>query len=417
MSKPDAATIDLPHDLADERLIQREGLSGLAAGIVARIRSGDLGSLPVVLGLIVICIIFQAYNSVFLSSANLSNLVTESASIGVVAIGIVLVLLVGQIDLSVGSMSGLAAAIVGIGMTKHGWPVGIAIGAAVLAGVGVGLVYGFIFVRFSVASFVITLSGLLALLGLQLKLLGPNGTVNLSFESWLVEFMQQMYVPAELSYVLGAAVVAVFALSRLARRRRRRSAGLSTGNPAWILGVAGVMLAAVEVSCWYLNRDRGISWPFVLFVGLVVITHLMLTRTRWGRAVYAVGGSAEAARRAGIRVNRIYFSVFVLCSSLAALGGVLAAGRLAAASTASGTGDVNLNAIAAAVIGGTSLYGGRGNAFSALLGTIVIAAIASGLNLLSLDAATRFIITGGVLMVAVIADSVTQRSRAAHGNA
>ena len=157
--------------------------------------------------------------------------------------------------------------------------------------------------------------------------------------------------------------------------------------------------------------------PFVLFLGLLVVFDFTLRRTRWGRAVYAVGGSVEAARRAGINVTRIYASVFILSSTFAALGGLLAAGRLAAASISSGTGDTNLNAIAAAVIGGTSLFGGRGHVYSALLGVLTISSISSGLTLLSLDSSIRFIITGGVLMLAVIADSLARKSREAHGRA
>jgi simple sugar transport system permease protein/D-xylose transport system permease protein len=168
---------------------------------------------------------------------------------------------------------------------------------------------------------------------------------------------------------------------------------------------------------WYLGLTRGVSSRFLLFLLLVVLVHLALTRSRWGRSVYAIGGNVEAARRAGIRVNRVYVSVFVLCSTLAALGGLLAASRLGAVNQSSGGSDFNLNAIAAAVIGGTSLFGGRGSAFSALLGTIVIMSISSGLTLLNPDPAIRYMVTGAVLLLAVVIDSLSRRSRAASGMA
>jgi len=171
------------------------------------------------------------------------------------------------------------------------------------------------------------------------------------------------------------------------------------------------------VAAWYLNLHRGVGVMFVFFLVLVVVANFALTRTRWGRSVYAVGGSVEAARRAGIRVERIYLSVFALCSTLAAVGGILAAARLASANQSSGTGDVNLNAIAAAVIGGTSLFGGRGSAYSALIGIVVIQSISSGLTLMTLDSSVQFMVTGVVLVLAVIVDSISRRTRAASGRA
>jgi ABC-type xylose transport system permease subunit len=229
--------------------------------------------------------------------------------------------------------------------------------------------------------------------------------------------MQQMYVPRPASYVLGVAVAALYLLSRLARARRRRRHGLAAGSQSGAVLRSLLLLAFLEVVFWYLNQDHGVSAPFVLFVVLVVAVDILLSRTRWGRQIFAVGGSVEAARRAGINVNRVIASALVLGTLFATLGGLLAAGRIAAASTSSGTGTVNLNAIAAAVIGGTSLFGGRGNAYSALLGILVIQSIANGLTLLNLAASVQFMITGGVLMVAVIVDSLTRRRRAAHGRA
>jgi ABC-type xylose transport system permease subunit len=386
-----------------------------ASTFATRVRSGDIGSLPIVIGLVIIWGLFQSLNSAFLSPRNLVNLATDSVAVGVIAIGVVLVLLVAQIDLSVGSMSGVASSILGVGLTREGWPLSLAILVALAAGAVVGAVYAMVFTRFSVPSFVSTLAGLLALLGFQLHVLGAGGSINVPFTSGIVGFMQRDFVSPVLSYVLAALCAAGYLASRLLRRRRRRAHRLRAGSPVVPWVNAAVLLVGLELVCWYLNKAAGVSLPFVLLVALVIAVDFTLTRTRWGRAVYAVGGSVEAARRAGIKLSRIYLSVFVLCSVLAALGGLLSAGRLAAASISSGTGNVNLDAIAAAVIGGTSLFGGRGSAYSALLGIVVIQSIDNGLTLLNLTSAAQFMITGGVLMVAVIVDSLTRRTRAAHG--
>jgi simple sugar transport system permease protein/D-xylose transport system permease protein len=206
-------------------------------------------------------------------------------------------------------------------------------------------------------------------------------------------------------------------LSDWLRSRRRREVGLTGSALSVSLTKSGLLLVGLLVSVWYLATDRGVGAMFVLFVVLVVVMNFLLTRTRWGRAVFAVGGSVEAARRAGIKVNRIFISVMVLGSTFAALGGLLAAARLASANSGSGGGDINLNAIAAAVIGGTSLFGGRGSAYSALLGILVIQSISSGLTLLNFDSSVRFMVTGAVLLLAVVIDSLSRRSRASHGQA
>ncbi|RFA13189.1 ABC transporter permease [Subtercola boreus] len=410
-------TAPRPSDLQDERLANREGIRGTFAGFVDKIRGGDLGALPVVIGLAVIWTVLQILNHGFLSAANLVNLLLESSPTGVIALGIVCVLLVAQIDLSVGSVSGLSSAIVGILFVNLGWNVFAAIAVAVLTGVVIGWVYGQIFNRFGVPSFVITLAGLLSFLGLQLYVLKGIGTINIPFDSPLVIFAQLAFVPAWLSYVLVAIAAAGLFLTDLTRARARRTAGLSAQPLSLIALKSGALLVGLGFAAWYLNIARGIGWMFVLFVALVLILNYALTRTKWGRAVFAVGGNVEAARRAGIKVKTIYTSVFVVCSTLAAVGGILAASRLAASSQSSGTGDVNLNAIAAAVIGGTSLFGGRGTAFAALLGIIVIQSISSGLTLLNLDSSFRFMVTGLVLLLAVALDSVSRRSRTNHGRA
>ncbi|WP_262849301.1 sugar ABC transporter permease [Mumia quercus] len=413
MNEPSSTTI--ARELEDQSVREQQDLRGLLSGTWGRIRSGDLGAFPVLVGLVIIAVIFQSLNSNFLSSANLVNLLLQSAAVGVISLGIVCVLLVGQIDLSVGSVSGLAAAVFATLFVKEGWPLVLAVVGAVAVGLVIGWVYGQIFNRFGVPSFVITLGGLLGFLGLQLFVLGPSGTINLPYDSWLVQFGQLSFVPAWLSYVLVVVASGGYFVSQwlLARERRRR--GLVAKSVQVMAVQAGVLLVALLFAVWYLNQSRGVGWMFVFFVALVLVMHYALTRTSWGRHVYAVGGSVEAARRAGINVRRIYTSVFVICSTLAAVGGLLAAGRIAAASQSSGTGDVNLNAIAAAVIGGTSLFGGRGSAFSALLGILVIQAISSGLILLNLNSSLRFMVTGAVLVLAVMVDSLSRRSRSEHG--
>lgn len=391
----------------------REG----AGSVLERIRGGDLGSLPVIVGLVLIGTVFQLLNPVFLSPTNLVNLTMQCAAIGTIALGIVIVLLVGEIDLSVGSVSGLAAAIVAVGFVQQGWPLVLGVVVALATGCVIGVLYGYLYSRFGLPSFVITLAGLLGFLGVQLWVLGDSGSVNIPFDSWLVQFAQQMFLPPWAAYALSAVAAAGFAWTRVSRARRRASANLISEGYAMIAARAIALLAFLVGVSWYLNLSRGVGLMFVSFLALIVVVDFALKRTRWGRAVYAVGGSPEAARRAGIRVDRIYMSAFCMCATLAAAGGILAAGRLAAANQSSGAADTNLNAIAAAVIGGASLFGGRGSAFSALLGIIVIQSISSGLTLLNLDSSIRFIVTGIVLVLAVIVDSMSRRTRAAVGRA
>ena len=404
-------------DRRDERLEAEVGFAGVARAFGRRIRAGDLGALPVIVGLVIIWTIFQILNPVFLSSNNLVNLLFDSCSVGVIALGVVCVLMVGEIDLSVGSVSGLSSAILGVLWVNHGWPVLVAALAAVASGAVIGYVYAQMFNRFGMPSFVATLAGLLAFVGLQLYLLGQAGSINLPFGSAMVNFGQLYFMPPAVAYVVAAlAAAGVFVAGCLIAARRRR-ARLSARSVGFLVVQAVIMLAGLEFAVWYLNQDRGVPWMFGLFAALVVVMNYALTRTKWGRSMTAVGGNREAARRAGIDVRRIYTSAFMLCALLAALGGVLGAARLASSSQQAGTGDVNLNAIAAAVIGGTSLFGGRGSAYSALLGIIVIQSISSGLTLLNLSSSLRFMITGAVLAIAVMVDSLARKSRAAHGAA
>ena len=385
--------------------------------MVTRIRGGDLGSLPVIVGLVLICGIFQVLNPTFLSSTNLVNLTMQCAAVGTLAIGIVLVLLLGEIDLSVGAVSGLSSAILAVGYVQLGLPLPLVILGSLVTGALIGLLFGVLRTRFGVPSFVITLAGLLGFLGLQLFVLGKTGSINIPFDSLLVQFGQQWFLPAWLSYSLVGLSAASYFVGEFTRARRRTDAGLTSTPVAVIVARTAAILVVLEAAAWYLNLTRGVGAMFAVFLVLVVVVHMFLTRTAWGRSVFAVGGNVEAARRAGIRVNRVYISVFVLCSTFAALGGLFAAARLAAANQGSGGADTNLTAIAAAVIGGTSLFGGRGSAFSAVLGILVIMSITSGLTLINPDSSIRYMITGAVLLLAVVIDSLSRRSRAASGRA
>ena len=404
-------------DRADERLKQASGIGGTIRAFLDRVRSGELGALPVVVGLAIIWTVFESLNNVFLSSNNLVNLLFDCSTVGVIALGIVCILMVGEIDLSVGSVSGFASALVGVIWVNADLSVWLAILAAVAAGVVIGLIYAQLFNRSGMPSFVSTLAGLLAVLGLQLYILGQSGSINLPYGSAVVNFGQSLFMPAIVAYLVAALPGVLTFATGIRVAARRQQAGLSASSTNVLVLRAVVLTVVLELIVYYLNQDRGVPWMFGLFVGLVVATNYALTRSLWGRWITAVGGNREAARRAGINVRLIYTSAFVLCSAFAALGGVLSAARLASASQQAGTGDVNLDAIAAAVIGGTSLFGGRGSAYSALLGVIVIESISNGLTLLDLSSSLRYMITGAVLAIAVIVDSLARRSRVSHGRA
>lgn len=404
-------------DRADARVAHASGITSNIRAFFDRVRAGDLGSLPVVVGLAIIWTVFTMLNPIFLSPNNLVNLLFDCSTTGVIALGIVCVLMLGEIDLSVGSMSGVGSALIGVLWVNQGIPLPVAIGTAIALGALVGSLYATLRNRLGMPSFVSTLSGLLALLGLQLYMLGSTGSINLPYGSRMVEFGQLLILPNWLSYSLALVPGIVMLVVGLGTNARRRAANLSAGSSGGLLLKSAVITVTLLAIVYYLTLGRGVPWMFALFIALVLAMNYLLTRTQWGRSMKALGGNAEAARRAGINVRRIYVSAFMLCSGLAALGGVLSAARLASASQQAGTGDVNLNAIAGAVIGGTSLFGGRGTAFSALLGIIVIQSIANGLTLLNLSSSLRYMITGAVLAIAVIVDSIARQSRASHGRA
>ena len=408
---------ETPLDRGDERVRHENSFGGTIRAFFERVRSGDLGSLPVIVGLVIIWTVFGFLNPLFLSSPNLVNLLFDCSTTGVIALGVVCVLMVGEIDLSVGSISGFASAILGTLWVGQGWPVAMAIAAAIVVGGLFGALYALLYNRLGMPSFVSSLAGLLAILGMQLYVLGGTGSINLPYGSNMVNFGQLLVMPRLASYLVAAIPGIVWLVIGMQTISRRREANLSAPSIGSVVLRAAALTAGLEFVAFYMNQTRGIPWMFGLFVCLAIAMHYALTRTKWGRSMTAVGGNREAARRAGINVRFIYSTAFVLCGMFAATGGVLAASRLATASQQAGTGDVNLNSIAAAVIGGTSLFGGRGSAFSALLGIIVIQSIANGLTMLNLSSSLRYMITGAVLAVAVIVDSLARQSRASHGRA
>jgi D-xylose transport system permease protein len=382
------------------------------------VRAGELGSLPIIVGLILIAIIFQSQNSQFLTAGNFVNLIVQMAAITIIGMGIVFVLLLGEIDLSVGYVSGVAGVTTALLMIpdgSHEFGAGPAIAIALLVGLAIGVFQGLIITKIGVPSFVVTLAGLLAWNGVVLLLIGDKGTVIIQ-NSVVIGFAND-FLPAATAWIVLIAGVALYAAIIFAGDRSRRKAGLPTEPIAlYALRVGGLALAGAVV-VGFANQDRGIPYVFLVITFLYILWTYVLNRTRFGRHIYAVGGNTEAARRAGINVDNVKIACFGICSMMAALGGIVLASRLRSIDTNSGGGTILLYSIAAAVIGGTSLFGGRGHIKSAVLGALVIASIDNGLGLLGLSSGTKFVITGLVLLAAVAVDSFSRRGRAQAGRA
>lgn len=390
----------------------------------ARVRGGDIGSLPAVLGLIALVILFGALEgSTFLSIFNFANLINQSAAIIVLAMGLVFVLLLGEIDLSAGFAAGTAAAILAVALNNWGlaWP--LALLAALLTGVVIGFVIGLLVARLGIPSFVVTLAMFLALQGAMLLIIGEGGTIPIRSEQILVVMNGNMSVVA--GWILAVIIVAGFALSTLLAIRRRRKAGLpSEAMSVWAIKVISLG-ALIFVATYLLNQERqlptakvtiqGVPWVVVVILVLLVGLTFILQRTGFGRHVYAVGGNREAARRAGINVKGLMITCFIFCSTLAAVAGVLLASRDNSVSPTTGGAQTLLFAVGAAVIGGTSLFGGRGKIRDAVIGGLVIAVIANGLPLITQQSGIQFIVTGLVLLVAASVDAISRRRAAATG--
>jgi D-xylose transport system permease protein len=373
----------------------------------------ELGPVPVLIGLVLIWLIFELANPLFLSALNLTNLILQVAATGVISVGIVLILLLGEIDLSVGSVSGLAASIMAVLTAKMGVPGPLAVLGGIATGIAIGLFQGFWITKLRVPSFIVTLAGLLGWQGVQLAVLGTTGTINL--RDPFVLSLAGTFFPGLVGWMAGAAFVLVILSNTLNERRRRISADLAvTSVRLTVVRLAVVTLLVLGIIAVF-NANRGLPLVVVILVGLVVIFDLITRRTTFGRHIFAVGGSAEAARRASIHVDRIRITVFAMASTLAATGGILAGSRLLAVNQSSGGGDILLNAIAGAVIGGTSLFGGRGSVWAALTGALVIGSISNGMDLLALGSPVKYMITGAVLLSAVTIDALVRRQRESTG--
>ncbi|MEX1210982.1 MAG: ABC transporter permease [Candidatus Nanopelagicales bacterium] len=400
------------------------GLGQAARDYWARVRGGDIGSLPAVLGLIALIVLFGVLEgSTFLSIFNFANLINQSAAIIVLAMGLVFVLLLGEIDLSAGFAAGTCAAVLAVALDSWGlvWP--LALVAALLTGAAIGLVIGSLVARLGIPSFVVTLAMFLALQGAMLLIIGEGGTIPIRSEAILVVMNGNM--PVMGGWLLAVIVIAGFALSTLASIRRRRTAGLpAEAMSVWGAKVGGLAVL-ILVATYLLNQERqlptakvtiqGVPWVVVVILVLLVGLTFLLQRTAFGRHVYAVGGNREAARRAGINVKRLMITCFVFCSTLAAIAGVLLASRDNSVSPTTGGAQTLLFAVGAAVIGGTSLFGGRGKIRDAVIGGLVIAVIANGLPLITQQSGIQFVVTGLVLLVAASVDAISRRRAASTG--
>jgi D-xylose transport system permease protein len=405
MSAPDAP--------AGTTIVEEPAPAVERPSVVRRALQGDLASLRVVAGLILIGAIFQIANDRFLSAVNLTNLMLQITAVGLISVGVVYVLLLGEIDLSVGAVSGLAAAMMAVMNVKHGWNPYLSIAVGVATGVVIGLIQGSLFTSFGIPSFVVTLAGLLTWQGLLLYVLGETGTVNVTDS--VITGLANTFYSNTVGWIVAVVVIALYAGAQVWSYVGRVRAGLAHQDLLPVIARVAIVAAAVVAAIAILNSDRGLPLAVIILIAFVAGMEFVGTRTKFGRHVFAVGGSAEAARRAGISVHRVRIAVFGLCSTMAAIGGILAASRLLAVNQSSGGSDLLLLAIAGPVIAGTSLFGGRGSVWSALLGALVIGSISNGMDLLAFESSVKFMVTGGVLLAAVVVDALARRSRQAAG--
>ncbi|WP_442807219.1 sugar ABC transporter permease [Streptomyces sp. NBC_01294] len=398
-------------------LVREEGLAGYVGEFKRRMKAGDLGSLPVVIGLIVIWSIFQGLNSNFLSPENLTNIAITMTATGMIAIGIIFVLLLGEIDLSVGSVSGVSGAIVAVLAVTNGVNEWLAILAAIAGGALIGCIHGFFFARLGAPAFAVTLSGLLFWLGAMLQILGSNGTINIDSDGVVGQLTTYFFSDVAVAYGLAALAVAGYFLAAFLDARRREAAGMPSRPLVEILLRTGMLALFAFVPAVLFNQYKGLPLAVVVFLLALIVTDFVLRRTTFGRNVFALGGSVEASRRAGINVTRIRITVFAISSTFAAIGGLFWASKIAAANQSAGAGDLLMNVIAAAVIGGTSLFGGRGRTWNALLGVMVIVSIQYGLALEGIATPIQYMITGAVLLATVVIDSITRKTQKTAGRA
>ncbi|MGI5194157.1 sugar ABC transporter permease [Streptomyces sp. CA-288835] len=402
----------------DPRLLVRErGFAGYVVEFKRKIRGGDLGSLPVVIGLIAIAIIFQSLNSNFLSAENLNNIAVAMVATGMMSVGIIFVLLLGEIDLSVGSVSGVAGAIAAVLSVTHGMNEWLAVLMALGGGAIAGALHGFFFARIGAPAFAVTLAGLLFWLGFMLQLLGENGTINLDGDGVIGKLTTYYFSDIAAAYGLATIAVAVFFVSSFLDSRRREAAGVPSRPLVDILLRTGLLAVVAFAAAVMFNQYKGLPLALLLFLVVLVTTDFVLRRTGYGRKIFALGGSVEASRRAGINVTAVRISVFAIAGFFAAVGGLFWASKIAAANQSAGAGDLLMNVIAAAVIGGTSLFGGRGRTWNALLGVMVITSIQYGLALEGIATPIQYMITGSVLLATVVIDSITRKTQRTAGRA
>ncbi|WP_432923885.1 sugar ABC transporter permease [Microbispora sp. CA-135349] len=398
-------------------------LGGHVKGYIERVKGGELGALPAVFGLVILCVVFSVLRPAFLSAVNFANLFTQGAAVAVIAMGLIFVLLLGEIDLSAGFASGVCAAVLAVLLTLQGWPWYLAVLAAMVTGAVIGLVLGSLVAKLGIPSFVVTLAAFLAFQGVVL-LLVKDGT-NISIRDETILAIANKNVPPVVGW--GALVVGVLAYAAIqfVQARRRAARGLVATPVAVIAARVATLAVVAGVAVYVLNLERsrnaalvslkGVPIVVPLIVILLIVWTFVLRRTAYGRHIYAVGGNAEAARRAGINVDRIRISAFVICSFMASLGGIIAASRANSVDPNTGGSNVLLFAVGAAVIGGTSLFGGKGRALDALLGGAVVAVIENGMGLMGYSAGVKFVVTGSVLLLAAGVDALSRKRAAATG--
>jgi D-xylose transport system permease protein len=388
-------------------------LGAEARANLRRLIQGDLASLRVVIGLALIWAIFQFENNRFLSAENLTNLMLQITAIGLISVGIVYVLLLGEIDLSVGAVSGLAAGVMAVLNVQHGWSPYLAIAAAILVGLTIGVLQGSLFTRFVIPSFVVTLAGLLAWQGALLQVLGSTGSINITDPK--ITGLANIFYSDTVGWIFAILAIAAYGAVLVIGHRRRVAANLAGASvPAQAARFALISIVIV-VAVAIFNSSRGVPLAVLILLAFVIGMEYVVKRTGFGRHVFAVGGNAEAARRAGIPVDRVRIAVFGIAGTMAAIGGIMAASRLLAVNQNSGGNELLLLAIAGPVIAGTSLFGGRGSVWTALLGALVIGSISNGMDLLALSSAVKFMVTGGVLLLAVIVDAIARTQRQTSG--
>jgi D-xylose transport system permease protein len=388
-----------------------------------RIRGGDMGALPAVLGLVVLCTVFAVARPAFVTSINFANLFTQGANVTLIAMGLVFVLLLGEIDLSAGFASGVCAAVLAVTLTNMGLPWYVCVLAAIVTGVVIGTVLGTLVAKVGIPSFVVTLAAFLAFQGLVLVLV--NEGTNISVRDSVIVAVSNKNLPPALGWGLYAACVVVFAGVQLLRARNRSKRGLVADPLSLISARVGALAVIAGLAVYFLNLERsrnpalvsltGVPIVVPVIVVLLVVWTLVLRRTAFGRHLYAVGGNTEAARRAGIPVDRIKIAAFVICSSMAAVGGIVAASRASSVDPNTGGSSVLLYAVGAAVIGGTSLFGGKGRVLDAVLGGAVVAVIENGMGLMGYGASVKYLVTGSVLLLAAGVDALARKRAAAAG--